>query len=210
MALGLLVAALAACGSPPRPTGGPGGPSVVPRPGPAPSAERDGPDAQPPADLAKVPDAEPKVEPIRNGGPNRPYELLGRSYVPITTDRPFTERGLASWYGKKFHGRRTASGEVYNMYAMTAAHPTLPLPSYARIRNPANGREIVVRINDRGPFHAGRIVDLSYTAAFKLDLLRAVAPVEVSRITFEEIRAGSWNTGGATATPAPAGVLDAP
>jgi rare lipoprotein A len=204
MALALLVAALAACGSPPRPTGGPGGPSVVPRPGPAPSAERDGPDAQPPADLAKVPDAEPKVEPIRNGGPNRPYELLGRSYVPITTDRPFTERGLASWYGKKFHGRRTASGEVYNMYAMTAAHPTLPIPSYVRVRNPANEREIVVRINDRGPFHAGRVIDLSYTAALKLGLLRGVGLVELTRITFAEIRDGTWRKGPAEAAPAPA------
>ena len=91
--------------------------------------------------------------------------MLGRDYVPITRDSAFSERGLASWYGKKFHGRRTANGETYDMYAMTAAHPTLPLPSYARIRNPANGREVVVRINDRGPFHAGRIVDLSYAAA---------------------------------------------
>lgn len=203
-ALGLLVAALAACGSaPPRPSGGPGGPPVVPRPGPAPGAERDGPDAQPPADLAKVPDAEPKLESIRQGGPNRPYELLGRSYVPITTDRPFTERGLASWYGKKFHGRRTASGEVYNMYAMTAAHPTLPIPSYVRVRNPANEREIVVRINDRGPFHPGRVIDLSYTAALKLGVLRGVAPVELTRITFAEIRDGTWRKGPPETPPAP-------
>lgn len=201
---GLLAAALAACGSAPRPTGGPGGPPVVPRAGPAPAAERDGPDAQPPADLATVPDAEPRLEPIRNGGPNRPYELMGRSYVPITADKPFTERGLASWYGKKFHGRRTASGEVYNMYAMTAAHPTLPIPSYVRVRNPANEREIVVRINDRGPFHPGRVIDLSYTAALKLGLLRGVAPVEVKRITFAEIRDGTWRKGPA---PPPQAVI---
>jgi rare lipoprotein A len=201
-ALWLLLAALGACSStPPRPTGGPGGPAVVPRPGPAPGVERDGPDAQPPADLAKVPDAEPKLEPIRNGGPNRPYEVLGRSYVPITVDRPFSERGLASWYGKKFHGRRTASGEVYNMYAMTAAHPTLPLPSYVRVRNPANDREIVVRVNDRGPFHPGRVIDLSYTAALKLGVLRGVAPVELTRITFAEIRDGSWRKGPAEPPP---------
>ena len=103
--------------------------------------------------------------------------------MPITDERPFVERGLASWYGRKFQGRRTASGEPFDMYAMTAAHPTLPIPSYARVRNPANGREVVVRINDRGPFHPGRIVDLSYTAALKLDLLRGAAPVEVERIT---------------------------
>ena len=158
----------------------------------APRGERDGAESSPPADLARVPDAEPKLEAIRSGGPNKPYEVLGQNYVPITQDRPFTERGLASWYGRKFHGRRTASGEVYNMYAMTAAHPTLPIPSYARIRNPANGREVVVRINDRGPFHAGRILDLSYTAALRLDLLRGVAPVELMRITFDDIRTGAW------------------
>ncbi|MDE2298294.1 MAG: septal ring lytic transglycosylase RlpA family protein, partial [Burkholderiales bacterium] len=141
-------------------------------------------------------DAQPRLEPIRPGGPNKPYDVLGRSYVPITRDAPYTERGLASWYGRKFQGRRTASGEIYNMYAMTAAHPTLPIPSYARVRNPANGREVVVRINDRGPFHPGRIIDLSYTAALKLDLLRGVAPVEVQRITFDDIRSGAWQREG--------------
>jgi len=160
------------------------------------SPDRDGPEANPPADLARVPDAAPKLEPIRSGGPNKPYDVLGKSYVPITQDAPFTERGLASWYGRKFHGRRTASGEVYNMYAMTAAHPTLPIPSYARIRNPANGKEVLVRVNDRGPFHPGRIVDLSYTAALKLDVLRGVAPVELQRITFDDIRTGAWRREG--------------
>ena len=164
--------------------------------GPLKGLSSDGPEANPPADLAKVPDAEPQVEPIRSGGPNKPYDVAGRSYVPITRDAPYTERGLASWYGRKFQGKRTASGEVYNMYAMTAAHPTLPIPSYARIRNPSNGREIVVRINDRGPFHSTRIVDLSYTAALKLDLLRGVAPVELQRITFDEIRTGAWRRDG--------------
>ncbi len=101
---------------------------------------------------------------------------------------------------RKFHGRPTAIGETYDMYAMTAAHPTLPLPSYARIRNPANGREVVVRVNDRGPFHAGRIVDLSYAAAARLGLLRGVAPVELERITYADIRAGTWRRGGAGAT----------
>jgi len=169
-------------------------PPVEPRSWPA---DADGPGANPPADLASVPDAEPRLEPIRAGGPNKPYQALGRDYVPVTRDVPISERGLASWYGRKFHGRRTASGEPYDMYAMTAAHPTLPIPSYARIRNPANGREVLVRVNDRGPFVAGRIVDLSYAAAFKLDLLRGVAPVELERITFDEIRTGAWRGGGA-------------
>jgi len=162
---------------------------------PAPSAppistDRDGPLPNPPPDLAKVPDALPRIEPVRSGGPNKPYEVGGDRYQPITGDATYAERGLASWYGRKFHGRPTASGEVYNMYAMTAAHATLPIPSYARVRNPANGKEVIVRINDRGPFHKGRIIDLSYTAALKLDLLRGVAPVEVKRITYAEIRAG--------------------
>ena len=184
----LIAAVLAGCASGPQRSASPG-------PWPAGTPDRDGPEANPPADLARVPDAEPALEPIRPGGPNKPYDMLGKTYVPITQDAPFTERGLASWYGRKFHGRRTASGEVYNMYAMTAAHPTLPIPSYARIRNPANGREVVVRINDRGPFHAGRIVDLSYTAALKLDVLRGVAPVELQRITSDDIRTGAWRRG---------------
>ena len=175
----------------------------------APSPDADGPGANPPADLANIADAEPRVEPIRPGGANKPYQALGKSFVPETRDVPFSERGLAPWYGRKFHGRRTASGEVYDMYAMTAAHPTLPIPSYARIRNPANGRDALVRINDRGPFVAGRIVDLSYAAAFKLDLLRGVAPVELERITFEEIRTGAWR-GSATSRFAAAPPSTAP
>jgi|EndMetStandDraft_5_1072996.scaffolds.fasta_scaffold39660_1 rare lipoprotein A len=176
--------------------------------GPPKSSSRDGPEAKPPPDLARVPDAQPQVEPIRPGGPNKPYEVLGKDYTPQRDDSPLTEKGLASWYGRKFHGKRTASGEVYNMYAMTAAHKTMPIPSYARVRNPANGREVIVRVNDRGPFHPGRVIDLSYTAALKLGVLNGVAPVEVERITFEQIRAGSWRRdGGATevaAAPAPA------
>ena len=206
----LLVAALAAltgCASGPKNSAGP-----VPRamPSATESPDRDGPEANPPPQLASVPDAEPKLEPIRLGGPNKPYEALGQAYVPITQDKPFTERGLASWYGRKFHGRRTASGEVYNMYAMTAAHPTLPIPSYARVRNPANGREVVVRINDRGPFHSTRIVDLSYTAALKLDVLRGVTPVELERITFDDIRTGAWRHEGDAVRVAAAAPVRAP
>lgn len=162
------------------------------RPSSGGSPDRDGPDANPPADLVRVPDAEPKLEPIRIGGANKPYDVFGQSYVPLTQDLPYRERGLASWYGRKFNGRPTASGELYDMYAMTAAHPTLPIPSYARVRNPVNGREVVVRINDRGPFQSGRIVDLSYTAALKLDVLRGARPVELERITFDDIRTAAW------------------
>ena len=165
---------------------------------------RDGAEAHPPTGLDRTPDAEPRIEAIRAGGPNKPYEVFGRDYVPMTQDRPYRERGLASWYGRKFHGRRTSSGEPYDMYAMTAAHPTLPIPSYVRVRNPATEREIVVRINDRGPFHAGRVIDLSYTAALKLGLLRGVGLVELTRITFAEIRDGTWRKGPAEAAPAPA------
>ncbi|KQY86176.1 hypothetical protein ASD35_21390 [Pelomonas sp. Root1444] len=167
---------------------------------PAP-AERDGPLPNPPADLARTPDAVPQLERIRIGGPNKPYEVLGERYEPLAGDVAYADRGLASWYGRKFHGRPTASGEVYNMYAMTAAHPTLPIPSYARVRNPANGREVIVRVNDRGPFHKGRIIDLSYTAALKLDVLRGVTPVEVRRITYAEIRAGNWQKPAGEPTP---------
>jgi rare lipoprotein A len=152
----------------------------------------DGPEARPPPGLAQVPDAVPRIEALRSGGPNKPYRINGRSYTPMTDDLPLQEEGLASWYGRKFHGQRTSNGEVYDMYAMTAAHKTMPLPSYARVRNPANGREIIVRINDRGPFADGRVIDLSYTAALKLGVLAGVAPVQVQRITFDEIRSGRW------------------
>jgi rare lipoprotein A len=153
---------------------------------------RDGPGANPPPRLYEVPDAEPRIEPLRSGGPNKPYEVLGTRYEPATTDVAVSERGLASWYGSKFHGKPTATGELYDMYAMTAAHKTMPLPSYARVRNPRNGHEVVVRVNDRGPFHSDRVIDLSYTAALKLGLLGGVDTVEVQRITHEAIRTGSW------------------
>ncbi len=163
--------------------------------------ERDGPPAKPPPGLERWPDATPRVEPIRQGGPNKPYEVLGQRYTPLTADVPLREVGGASWYGTKFHGRPTSSGELFDMLGMTAAHKTMPIPSYARVRNPANGREVVVRVNDRGPFVAGRVIDLSYAAAAKLGLLRAVAPVEVHRLTHAEIRSGFWlDASAATAT----------
>ena len=152
--------------------------------------ERDSAPLQVPPGLAQLPDAVPRVEPIRDGGANKPYEAAGRRWVPLTDDRPLRESGLASWYGRLYHGRPTSIGEPYDMFAMTAAHPTMPLPSYARVTNPANGREVIVRVNDRGPFVQGRVIDLSYAAALKLELLRGVAPVVVERITFDEIRSG--------------------
>ena len=167
------LAFLAACSSPPL------------------APQRDGPAAHTPANLAAVADAVPRIEPLRVGGPNKPYDVLGRRYEPLTRDLPLNETGQASWYGRKFHGKPTASGEVYDMFAMTAAHKTMPIPSYARVRNPANGREVVVRINDRGPFVDGRVIDLSYTAALKLGVLNGVAAVEVRRITHAQIRTGT-------------------
>ncbi len=161
-----------------------------------PSIGRDGPHAQTPAGLERTPDAVPRIEPIRIGGPNKPYEALGQTHKPITHDTSLREQGGASWYGRKYHERPTSSGEVYDMFAMTAAHRTMPIPSYARVRNPANGREVIVRVNDRGPFVPGRVIDLSYTAALKLGVLNGVAPVVVERITFDEIRRGRWRGDG--------------
>ena len=158
----------------------------------APPWQSDGAPAHPPPVLAQVPEVVPMLEPIRAGGPNKPYEQFGVAYTPLPPDAAVSEQGLASWYGRKFHGRRTASGEVYDMYAMTAAHRTLPLPSYARVSNPANGRSVIVRVNDRGPFVKGRVIDLSYTAALKLGALGGVTPVRVERITPEQIRSGAW------------------
>ncbi|OWQ86184.1 hypothetical protein CDN99_20305 [Roseateles aquatilis] len=197
---------LAACASrgpaPSRPV--PGGPKVSSWP------DRDGPEATIPPDLQRVPDAMPRLESIRKGGPNKPYEVLGQRYEPVVDDKAIVEKGLASWYGRKFHGKPTSSGEVYNMYAMTAAHATMPIPSYARVRNPKNGREIIVRINDRGPFHKGRIIDLSYTAALKLDVLHGVSPVEIERITYEDIRTGAWTRDRDTLSPDPKVPPDTP
>ncbi|MEW6313988.1 MAG: septal ring lytic transglycosylase RlpA family protein [Pseudomonadota bacterium] len=130
----------------------------------------DGPGDHPPADLEAIPDAQPKLEPLHRYA-NRPYVALGRMYTPQSRAGHYRVRGIASWYGRRFHGQKTASGEIYDMYAMSAAHPTLPIPSYARVTNVKNGRSVVVRINDRGPFHADRIIDLSYTAAQKLGLV---------------------------------------
>ena len=130
----------------------------------------DGPEANPPSKLDSIPDAVPRDEPLHRFA-NRTYVALGNTYTPQTERRAYSQEGLASWYGRRFHGKKTASGELYDMYAMTAAHPTLPIPSYARVTSLANGRSVVVRINDRGPFHSKRLIDLSYTAAHKLGYL---------------------------------------
>lgn len=142
----------------------------------------DGPGDQPPPDLSRIPDAQPRHEPMHRWA-NRPYTVFGRGYTPMSTLQPYKEQGIASWYGKKFHGQRTSSGEVYDMYRMTAAHKTLPIPSYARVTSLVNRRSVVVRINDRGPFHAARIIDLSYAAAHRLGFVGAgSARVEVEAI----------------------------
>lgn len=115
-----------------------------------------------------VPDAVPKVEPKSRGGNPKSYVVFGKRYYVMDSSKGYVERGIASWYGKMFHGRRTSNGEIYDMYAMTAAHKTLPLPTYVEVKNIKTGKKIVVRVNDRGPFHEGRIIDLSYAAAQKL------------------------------------------
>jgi rare lipoprotein A len=131
-----------------------------------------------------IPDAVPRVEPRSPHGNPPFYDVLGRRYFVLTTSDGYVERGVASWYGPTFHGEHTSSGESYDMYGMTAAHKTLPLPTYARVTNLRNGRSIVVRINDRGPFVANRLIDLSYTAAAKLDMLReGTTLVEVRALT---------------------------
>lgn len=125
-------------------------------------------------------DAVPKAEPLSKRGNPDSYVVFGQRYFVLPTAKGYKERGIASWYGKKFHGRQTSNGERYNMYAMTAAHKTLPLPSYVRVTNLQNGRRVILRVNDRGPFVNSRIIDLSYSAAQKLDMVKSgTALVEV-------------------------------
>ena len=148
-----------------------------------------------PPDVLNIPDAVPRAEPRGTRGNPPFYEVFGKRYYVMASSQGWVERGTASWYGPGFHAASTSLGEPYDMYAMTAAHKTLPLPAYAEVTNLRNGRKVVVRINDRGPFVGDRIIDLSYTAAAKLDmLLQGTAPVEVRVLT-----------PGATPTPAGAG-----
>jgi len=157
-------------------------PSVTPAPKSGGYLAGDGPGTDIPVNLDTVPDAVPKIEPLHRYA-NRPYNALGKTYTPLTAVGNFKEHGIASWYGKKFNGERTSTGETYDMYAMTAAHPTLPLPSYARVTNLANQKSVIVRVNDRGPFLHDRVIDLSYTAAYKLGILGdGSAEVEVESL----------------------------
>ena len=171
------VAALAGCTTAPKSPAAAGPP--------APSAKfykGDGPGDNAPGNLDAIPDAEPRREAL-NRFANRPYSVFGREYVPATSLRPYRERGTASWYGKMFHGQKTAIGETYDRYAMTAAHPTLPLPSYARVTNTATGKSVVVRVNDRGPFLHDRIIDLSYAAAMRIGIAqKGSGEVEVEAV----------------------------
>jgi rare lipoprotein A len=182
----VIASVLAGCSSAPPRTEQAGQPVPVPERQALPSKggyyKDDGPGEKPPPNLASIPDAVPRTESLHRYA-NRPYQVFGKDYVPASSHQPYRERGTASWYGKKFHGQKTSSGEVYDMYAMSAAHKTLPIPSYARVTNVANGKSVVVRINDRGPFHSDRIIDLSYAAAYKLGYIGAgSALVEVESI----------------------------
>ncbi len=173
----------------------------------------DGPGDNPPPGLLETPDAEVRNDPLLPRS-NRPYVVFGKTYTPIPLGADFKERGLGTWYGKKFHGARTSSGELYDMYKMTAAHPTLPIPSYARVTNLGNGNSVVVRINDRGPFHSTRIIDVSYTAALKLGLLVNgssqlevvhLKPAEIDRMIAERKAGGNAPaTASAERAPQPA------
>ena len=162
-----LLASLVGCGgSPDRPRFADGHPSVIP------------------PDLASIPDAVPRLEPPSRYGNPPEYEVFGQRYRTMVSSEGFEQRGLASWYGTKFHGRRTSSGEPYDMFAMTAAHRQLPLPSYVEVTNLDNGQRVVVRVNDRGPFVGGRVIDLSYAAAHRIGMVeKGVAPVHIRVIS---------------------------
>ena len=130
----------------------------------------DGPEEVIPENLSSIPNAIPKKEPL-NKFSNRPYKVFGKTYYPMTILKPYTATGYATWYGKKYHGNKTSIGEVYDMYKMTAAHKTLPLPCYVKVTNLKNDKTVIVRVNDRGPFVKDRIIDLSYAAANRLEII---------------------------------------
>lgn len=156
-----------------------------------------------PADVQNIPDAVPRIE-TYNPANMKPYVVFGKRYVPTNDESPFKQTGVTSWYGKKFHGYKTANGETYDMYAMTAAHPTLPIPSYARVTRLSTGKSVIVRINDRGPFLSNRIIDLSYVAAAKLGILGpGSAQVTVQAITNDDIRNNGVQIAKASPSAAP-------
>jgi len=139
-----------------------------------------------------VHDAVPKDEPLARYGNHSPYTVLGKTYTVLPSSKGYHERGIASWYGSKFHGRRTSSGELYDMHLATAAHKSLPLPTYAEVTNLDNGRKMIVKINDRGPFHQDRIIDLSYAAAIKLGVDKTgTARIDVRAIDVKTSRQAS-------------------
>ncbi|HJQ62739.1 MAG TPA: septal ring lytic transglycosylase RlpA family protein, partial [Burkholderiales bacterium] len=166
----------------------------------------DGPGPNPPQNLESIPDAVVRLEPLHRAA-SRPYTVMGRHFVPMTTLARYKARGTATWYGRRYHGKPTSSGETYDMYAMTAAHTTLPIPSYARVTNLANGKSIVVRVNDRGPFVGDRLIDLSYTAAYKLGLVAdGRGMVEVESILPGDPSPATVAAASAAANPSPAAV----
>ncbi len=193
----VILAALSGCASAPRQTSSvppfikPPSPVAPPETKPPPAASTskeggyyldDGPGDNPPPNLDKIPDAVPRAEKLHPYA-NEPYMAFGARYVPTKDARVYKSRGVASWYGRRYHGKPTASGEAYDMYRMTAAHPTLPIPSYARVTNLQNNKAVTVRINDRGPFRQQRVIDLSYAAAYKLDYVeQGSATVEVEMV----------------------------
>ena len=171
--------------------------------------QNDGPGSNPP-DIDSIPDAVPRIE-THSKSTSKPYVVFGKRYVPLSDEQPFRQVGTASWYGRQFHGNKTANGETYDMYAMTAAHPTLPIPSYARVTSARSGRSIIVRVNDRGPFHSTRIMDLSYVAAAKLGLIGpGSGQVIVEAITNSDIARGAVPRVAGKAPPAVASASPPP
>lgn len=206
LALVLPLALLTACGSAPR-RDTPGKPAAAATAPSRPSYySDDGPPESIPVDLARIPDAQPTDEPYHRGS-QKPYTVFGRTYVPIINNDPFRQTGTASWYGRKFHGQKTATGETYDMFAMSAAHPTLPLPSFARVTNLDNQKSVVVRVNDRGPFLHDRIIDLSFAAAQRI----GIAGPGSGRVLVERVFAGDTpQMALAPSRPAPAAVTVTP
>ncbi len=145
-----------------------------------------------PVDVSHVKDAVPRVEPKSRGGNKSPYQVLGRSYHVMPSSQGYVAEGTASWYGKKFHGHLTSNGETYDMYKMSAAHKSLPLPTFLKVTNLANNRQVIVRVNDRGPFHGDRLIDLSYAAASRLDMLKH----GTARVRLEAIDPLAWQKSG--------------